>query len=77
MQAELSSYVLYWRNVLGNGNLFKVSDERDRIYGALGLLTSVSVKFLARLPAPPEQLAADFPVDYSKSVQEVYQVRCV
>lgn len=70
---KLPSYVEYWLHVLRSGALFKVSDERDRIYGALGLLTSVSVKFFARLPAPPESLAAGFPIDYNKDLSEVYQ----
>lgn len=72
-KAELPSYIQHWIDVLRSGSLFQVSDERDRIYGALGLVTSMSVKFFARLPTNPESLAAAFPIDYKKAISEVYQ----
>jgi hypothetical protein len=72
-QIDLPSYIKHWIDVLRAGSLFQVSDERDRIYGALGLLTSMSVKFFARLPPNPETLAAAFPIDYKKELSEVYQ----
>lgn len=72
-EAELPSYIRHWIEVLRSGSLFQVSDQRDRIYGALGLVTSLSVKFFARLPANPESLAAAYPIDYKKSISEVYQ----
>ncbi|KAH8649706.1 heterokaryon incompatibility protein-domain-containing protein [Tricladium varicosporioides] len=68
---NLPSYVDYWRMVLRSGALFQVSDERDRIYGALGLLTSASVRFFAHLPADPQLLASTFPIDYNKKFTEV------
>jgi len=73
VQTTLPSYVQHWIDILRSGYLFKVTNERDRIYGTLGLLTSVSVKFFARLPADPEILATSFPIDYKKQVPEVYQ----
>jgi hypothetical protein len=73
MKTKLPSYIQYWMDVLRSGSLFKVSNERDRIYGALGLLTSESVKFFSRLPPDPESLAGGFPIDYNKQVSEVYE----
>ena len=58
--------------MLRSGANFQVSDERDRIYGALGPLTSPSIRFYVRLPASLETLST-FPIDYWKSVSEVYQ----
>lgn len=73
IRGTLPTYVQHWKDVLRSGCLFKVTDERDRIYGALGLLTSASVKLFARLPASPEILPQSFPINYNKMISEVYQ----
>ena len=51
---NLPSYTQYWIDVLRSGSLFKALDQRDRIYGALGLLTSGPIELFARLPPDPE-----------------------
>ena len=35
-----STYVEYWLGIIDTGYRFQVTDERDKIFGALGLLTS-------------------------------------
>ncbi|CAG8973267.1 hypothetical protein HYALB_00000028 [Hymenoscyphus albidus] len=72
-QGELQGYLTHCVNVLSLGALFQVSDERDIIYGTLGLLTSPSVKFFAQLPTSLETLAVGFPVNYNKTLSEVYE----
>lgn len=71
-KTTLTSYTEHWVKVLRSGALFKVSDERDRVYGAIGLVTSISLKFFTRLPAAPDSVTS-FPIDYNKSLSEVYQ----
>jgi hypothetical protein len=71
VKATPKSYTEYCVSVLRSGALFQATIEQDRVYGVLGLLTSPSARFLARLP---ENLDASlFPIDYSKSLSEVYQ----
>ncbi|KAH9213389.1 hypothetical protein DL95DRAFT_390522, partial [Leptodontidium sp. 2 PMI_412] len=61
-KTKLTSYTQHLIEVLRSGSLFNVSDERDRVYGALGLLTGPSTKFFARLPANLESLATGYPI---------------
>ena len=68
-----STYVEYWLDIINTGYRFQVTDERDRIYGALGLLTSRIVKFFAEVPEEHESMAKSFPIDYSKSVSRVHE----
>ncbi|EPE27933.1 hypothetical protein GLAREA_04724 [Glarea lozoyensis ATCC 20868] len=72
VQGKLRSFTKHWLSVLRSGALFDVSDERDRVYGALGLLTSPSIRFFTALPTHLEQLSK-FPVYYDTSVSFVFQ----
>ena len=67
------TYVQYFLESINAGLRFDVTDERDRIYGALGLLTSRTVKFFAEVPEELEKLAEAFPIDYSKSLARVHE----
>ena len=67
------TYMQYWLDCIDTGLLFDVTDERDRIYGALGLLTSKIVKFFAEVPEELEKMAEAFPIDYSKSLSLVHE----
>jgi hypothetical protein len=67
------TYVQYWLDSIKTGLRFDVTDERDRIYGALGLLTSRTVKFFAEVPEELEKMAEAFPIDYSKSLSRVHE----
>ncbi|KAH0840962.1 hypothetical protein FOPE_06167 [Fonsecaea pedrosoi] len=66
-------FVGHWFDVLEKGLLFQVTEPQDRIYGALGLLTSQSIKFFAQVPEELETQIAKFPIDYSKSINQVHQ----
>jgi hypothetical protein len=72
-KAVRPTYVQYCLNSISAGLRFDVTDERDRIYGALGLLTGRNVKFFAEVPEEFEKLAAAFPIDYSKSLSQVHE----
>jgi hypothetical protein len=48
------------------------TDNFHRVYGALGLLTSPSIRFFTALPTHLELLCA-FPIQYNKSVSTVFQ----
>ena len=67
------SYVQYCLDCLDVGLRFAVTDERDRIYGSLGLLTSKIVKFFAEVPQELDEKAEAFPIDYGKSLVQVHQ----
>ncbi|OAP55485.1 hypothetical protein AYL99_10458 [Fonsecaea erecta] len=66
-------FVGHWFDVLEKGLLFQVTEPQDRIYGALGLLTSRSIKFFVQVPEELEMQIARFPIDYSKSINQVHQ----
>ena len=57
--------------------IFGTSDDKDRVYGVLGMVNNnelrASVDLYGTGPRPPRPSMRDFPVDYSKSVSEVYQ----
>ena len=61
----------HWLSTLFAGSAFDVTDDRDRIYGALGILRSRSTRLYV------EDLerfyTRNFPINYEKSVSEVYQ----
>lgn len=67
------TYVQYWLDCINAGLRFDVTDERDRIYGALGLLTSRTVRFFAKVPEELEKMVEEFPIDYSKSLSRVHE----
>ena len=66
---------LYWLRTLQQGTNFAVADPRDRIYALLGVLLSPTTRLYVETPSPEEQgqrQESAFPVDYNKSVAEVY-----
>lgn len=67
------TYVQYWLKTISAGLRFDVTDERDRIYGALGLLTSRTVRFFAEVPEELEKMVQAFPIDYRKSLSRVHE----
>ena len=67
------TYVQYWLKTISAGLRFDVTDERDRIYGALGLLTSRTVRFFAEVPEELEKMVQTFPIDYRKSLSRVHE----
>ncbi|ERF74282.1 hypothetical protein EPUS_01969 [Endocarpon pusillum Z07020] len=72
-KGERPTYVQYWLDSINTGLWFDVTNERDRIYGMLGLLTSKTVKFFAEVPEELEKMAEAFPIDYSKSLSGVHE----
>ena len=59
------------------GVRFDTSDDRDRVYGVLGMVynndLSTRVDLHETEHRPPRPSMEDFPVDYGKSVSEVFQ----
>lgn len=66
------SYVQYCLDIINTGHRFEVSDERDRLYGALGLLTSRTVRFFADVPEHLEKAVDAFPIDYDKDICHIH-----
>ena len=69
---------LYWLRTLQQGTEFEVTDPRDRIYALLGVLSSPTTRLYVAAPdfgisASNEKVADVFPVDYDKTVSQVYQ----
>ncbi|ETN38988.1 uncharacterized protein HMPREF1541_07030 [Cyphellophora europaea CBS 101466] len=64
-------YTRHWMQHLRDGTAFKVTDERDRVYGIFGMISSATNRMDVEYRADIKP--QDFPIDYSKSVSEVYQ----
>jgi hypothetical protein len=64
-------YTYHWLHTLRAGTIYQVTDERDRIYANLGMVASPSTR--SYVEHRPNIDPADLPIDYSKSVSEVYQ----
>lgn len=60
-----------WLRVLQDGCRFDVTDPRDRLYGLLGMIRSRSSRRFVE--DRPEIRESEFPIDYTKTVSEVYQ----
>ena len=72
-KASRPTYVQYCLDIIGTGLGFDVTNEKDRIYGALGLLTSRTVRFFAKVPGDLERMAEMLPIDYNKSLEQVHE----
>lgn len=71
LPARRRRYTSHWLRVLQDGTDFDVTDPRDRVYGALGMIQSNETRLY--VDDRPEFRKARFPIDYSKTVSEVYQ----
>lgn len=65
---RLSARTENWLKIVNDGAGFGVSDERDRVYGIIGMLSST--KQYSKHSSRGRML--DFPVDYSRSTSMVY-----
>jgi hypothetical protein len=63
-------YTIHWLRNLRDGSLFHVTDDRDRICGIFGMLTSPATRLYVetRADIKPQR----FPIDYEKPVAAVY-----
>lgn len=69
--AAKTRYTAHWLRQVCDGTAFKVTDERDRVYAVLQMVSSMPYRFLVE--DRPDKEAEMFPIDYSKSVSGVYQ----
>jgi hypothetical protein len=69
--AEKRRYTYHWLHTLRAGTTFQVTDERDRIYAILGMVSSPSTR--SYVEHRPDIDLTQLPIDYSKSVSKVYQ----
>lgn len=69
--ADRTRYTIHWLRHLRDGAAFNVSDERDRVYGVFGMISSPTTR--SYVENKPEIKPEDFPISYEKTVSEVYQ----
>ena len=63
-------YSTYWLMTLQDGTALQVTDPRDRIYALLGVLSSPTTRLY--VDDHLGQISRSFPIDYDKTVSEVY-----
>lgn len=68
---SLYSYSFHWVKILLEGKSFGVTNERDRVYGLVGMLQSRTNRWFVKVP--PNIQSLQFPVDYAKSISQIYQ----
>jgi hypothetical protein len=68
--AQRLRYTTHWLQNLHHGSRFEVTDDRDRIYGIFGMITSPATRFYVETRA--DIMPDRFPIDYEKSVSAVY-----
>jgi hypothetical protein len=64
-------YSVHWLRTLQDGGSFHVTDPRDRVYGILGIISSTTTRLYVE--DRPDIKTQNFPINYDKSVSEVYQ----
>ena len=64
-------YSVHWLRTLQDGGSFHVTDPRDRVYGILGIISSTTTRLYVE--DRPDINTQNFPIDYDKTVSEVYQ----
>lgn len=69
--SEKIRYSIHWLRHLRGGARLKVSDERDRVYGLFGMISSPSTRWYVE--DKPEIQPKNFPISYDKTISEVYQ----
>ena len=74
---ERIRHSVYSLRTLQEGTTFTVSDPRDRVYALLGVLLSLTKRLYVETPfdevlGQSQESSTTFPVDYNKSVAEVY-----
>lgn len=69
--AALTRYTVHWLRHLHNGSAFRVSDQRDRVYGIFGMVSSPTTR--TYVESRPDIKPDDFPISYTKTVSQVYQ----
>ncbi len=66
------AYALHWLTMLQKGSFLGVTDERDRIFGSLGMLQSAATRSYVSKPRSTRHLDL-FPVDYQWTLSKTYQ----
>ena len=64
-------YSIHWLRTLQDGASFHVTDPRDRVYGTLGIISSTTTRL--HVEDRPDIKTQNFPINYDKTVDEVYQ----
>jgi hypothetical protein len=64
-------YTFHWLRHLRSGTSFRVTDERDRVYGIFGMVSSPSTR--PYVEQRPDINPANLPINYAKTVSNVYQ----
>ena len=65
------TYTRHWLDTLHDGAVFGATDPRDRVYGILGIVSSPTARLYVDSPAANR--FEPLPIDYGKSVSEVYE----
>lgn len=64
-------YSVHWLRTLQDGTSFHVTDPRDRVCGILGIISSTTTRLYVE--DRPDIKTQNFPINYEKTVSEVYQ----
>ena len=69
--STLTPYTTHWLQHLRDGSAFRVSNDRDRVHGIFGMVSSPTTRTYveSRRSIDPD----NFPISYARSVSRVYQ----